>query len=87
MFPPLLRELADVIARPVLITFQRLWQLEDVSKDWEKKEDSEKHGLVNPNSVHRVVLEQMTLKTISKHIKDKKIIIQASTDINGRNHA
>lgn len=40
----------------------------------DKKEDPGKYGLVSLNSVHGVVLAQITLKTITKHIKDKKAI-------------
>ena len=39
-----------------------------------KTEDPGKYGLVSLTSVHGMMLEQITLETISKHIKDKKVI-------------
>ncbi|KAK4810939.1 hypothetical protein QYF61_013354 [Mycteria americana] len=36
MHPRLLRELADVIARPLLIIFDRSWRLGEVPEDWRK---------------------------------------------------
>ena len=36
MCPQELRELADVIARPLLITLHRSWQMGEVPKDWMK---------------------------------------------------
>lgn len=85
MLSPVLREMDDVTAKSLSIISERSWQLEDVAKTWEKgnvtpvfkkdnKKDPGKYGLVSLNSVHGMVLEQVTLKTISKHIKDKKVI-------------
>lgn len=36
MYPQVLRELADVIARPFLIFFDQSWQLGEVPKNWRK---------------------------------------------------
>ena len=36
MHPRVLRELADSIVIPLLITFERLWQLGEVSEDWRR---------------------------------------------------
>ncbi|KFP47342.1 hypothetical protein N323_05380, partial [Cathartes aura] len=37
MRPRGLRELADVIARPLLIIFDRSWRLGEVAEDWKKE--------------------------------------------------
>jgi len=34
--PQVLRELADGIMRPLLMIFERLWQLGEVSEDWRR---------------------------------------------------
>ena len=36
MYPQLLRELADVIARPLWINFDQSWRLEEAPEDWKK---------------------------------------------------
>lgn len=46
----------------------------------DNKEDPEKCGLVSFNTVHGVVLEQITLETISKHIEDEKVIIPSQQE-------
>lgn len=84
MLPSVQREMADITVRPVLIFFERLWRLENIAKEWEngnvipvfkkdKKEDLGKYGLVSLNSVQRVMLEQITLEIISKHLKGRKV--------------
>ena len=76
MHPQVLRELADVLARPLSTVFDQRWQLEEVSKDWReandspifnkgKKEDSGNHRTVSLTSVPGKVMEQLILETIS----------------------
>lgn len=61
MHPHLLREVADVTARSILIIFDQSWQLEEVPEDWgkaivtsifkkDKKEDQENYRLVSLTS-------------------------------------
>ncbi|KFP56976.1 RNA-directed DNA polymerase from mobile element jockey, partial [Cathartes aura] len=85
MYPEVLRELADVIARPLSIIFDRSWQLGEVPKDWRKarvtpifkkgkKNDLGNYRLVSLTSMLGKVVEQLMLETVSRHIKDKEII-------------
>ncbi|KFP54076.1 RNA-directed DNA polymerase from mobile element jockey, partial [Cathartes aura] len=85
MHPRVLRELADVIARPLLIIFDRSWRLGQVPEDWKKaivtpvfkkgkKEDSESYRMVSPTLIPGKVMEQIILEIVSKRMKDKKVI-------------
>ncbi|KFV84297.1 RNA-directed DNA polymerase from mobile element jockey, partial [Struthio camelus australis] len=80
-----LKELANVIARPLSIIFESSWQLGKVPEDWKKanvtlifqkgkKEDPGNYRMVSLTSVPRKVMEKLILRTISKHMKDKKVI-------------
>lgn len=62
-----------------------LWCFREVSKDWKKaniipifkngkKEVSGKYRLLGLASVPGNAIEQMILETISRHMKDKKVI-------------
>ncbi|GAB0180733.1 mitochondrial enolase superfamily member 1 [Grus japonensis] len=84
MHPQVLRELADVIARPLLIIFERLWQLGEVPEDCKranvtpifkkgKEKDPGNYRPVNIPSFPGKVMEQIILENISKHMKDKKV--------------
>lgn len=81
-YPRILRELADVIAMPLLITFQLHGE---VPKDWRKatpffkKDKREDLGNYRPVSLILIpddVTEQI-LETISRHMKDREIIISS----------
>lgn len=70
---------ADDIARPLSIIFERPWQLDEVPKDGEKgnvtpvfkkgkQEDLQNYRLVSHTSAHGKVLEQIILrKNIQTH--------------------
>ncbi|GAB0183716.1 mitochondrial enolase superfamily member 1 [Grus japonensis] len=85
MHPQVLKELADVIVRPLLIIFERSWQLGEVPQDWKKvsvtvsfqrdnKDDLGKYRLVSLTSIPGNTVKQIILEIISKHIEQKKVI-------------
>ncbi|KFV82507.1 RNA-directed DNA polymerase from mobile element jockey, partial [Struthio camelus australis] len=85
MHPRALRELADVIARPLSIIFERSWRSGEVPEDWKKanvtpvfkkgkKEEPGNYRPVSLTSIPGKVMEQLILEVITKHLEDKKMI-------------
>ncbi|GAB0207369.1 mitochondrial enolase superfamily member 1 [Grus japonensis] len=85
MHPRVLRELADVIARPLSIIFERSWRTGEVPEDWRKanvtpvfkkgrKEDPGNYRPVSLTSIPGKVMEQLILGAINKHVEEKKVI-------------
>ncbi|GAB0206374.1 mitochondrial enolase superfamily member 1 [Grus japonensis] len=85
MHPQVPRELADVIARPLSIIFERSWRTGEVPEDWRKanvtpvfkkgrKEDPGNCRPVSLTSIPRKVMEQLILGVINKHVEEKKVI-------------
>jgi len=85
MHPQVLRELADVIAEPFSIIFERSWRTREVPEDWRKasvtpifkkgkKEDLGNYRLVSLTSIPAKVMEQLILEVINKQVKEKKVI-------------
>ncbi|KFV88520.1 hypothetical protein N308_05850, partial [Struthio camelus australis] len=83
MHPRVLRELADVIARPLSIILERSWRSGEVPEDWKKanvtpvfqkgkKEEPGNYRPVSLPSIPGKVMEQLLLKVITKHVEDKK---------------
>ncbi|GAB0178858.1 mitochondrial enolase superfamily member 1 [Grus japonensis] len=83
MHPQVLSELADVIARPLLIIFVQSRQLGEVPENWRKanvtpnfkkgkKEEPGIYKLVSLTLIPGKMTEQLILETISRHMKDKK---------------
>lgn len=72
----MLRELADVISRPLLIIFESSWESKEVPEDSktsifkkDKKEDPLNYRLVSLTSVPWTMMGQTILENISKPIK------------------
>ena len=85
MHPHVLRELAEVIAKPLSIIFDRSWRTGEVPEDWRiaivtqvfkksKKENLGNYRPVSLTSVPGKVMEQLVLDAISKQLEEKKVI-------------
>ncbi|KGL81849.1 RNA-directed DNA polymerase from mobile element jockey, partial [Tinamus guttatus] len=85
MHPRVLRELAEVIAKPLSIIFERSWRTGEVPEDWKKanvtpvfkKGKKEDQGNYRPGSLTSVpgkVMERLILAIVSRHMEDKKVL-------------
>jgi len=85
MHPLVLRELADVVAEPLSIIFERSWRTGEVPEDWRKasvtpifkqgkKEDPGNYRPVSLTSILGKVMEQLILEVIIKQVEEKKVI-------------
>ncbi|PKU39480.1 rna-directed dna polymerase from mobile element jockey- hypothetical protein [Limosa lapponica baueri] len=83
--PRVLRELAEVIAGPLSIIFERSWRIGEVPEDWRKpdvipvfkkgkKEDPGNYRPVSLTSIPGKVMERLILGAISEHMEEKKAI-------------
>ncbi|PKU29183.1 rna-directed dna polymerase from mobile element hypothetical protein [Limosa lapponica baueri] len=82
LHPRVLRELADVIAGPLSIIFERSWRTGKVPEDWRKadvisvfkkgkKEDPGNYRLVSLTSIPGKMMGWLILGIISKHMEEK----------------
>jgi len=85
MHPQVLRQLADVIADPLSIIFERSLRTGEMPEDWRKanvtpifkkgkKEDPGNYRPVSLTSIPGKMIEQLILDLIIKQVEEKKII-------------
>ncbi|KFW96374.1 hypothetical protein N336_06844, partial [Phalacrocorax carbo] len=83
--PRVLKELVEVLTKPLSIIYQQSWLTREVPVDWKlanvtpinKKGQKEDPGNYRPVSLILVlgkVMEQIILSAISRHVQDNQVI-------------